>query len=190
MDYVNQFSAAVLAGGRSSRMGQDKAALAFGKQTLLTHQLQKLEALGAGDLMISGWKEPAATARLIPDETPHQGPLGGICACLRAAKYDTVLFLSVDVPLIPAETLRSLLRAHDGGVTLLTVGEKCEPLIAVYDRSVLPEAEAVLRSENRAVKRLLERVSVCGVPYTGDPDLLLNCNTPAEFAEAKKKGLL
>ena len=190
MNYVNQFSAAVLAGGRSTRMGQDKAALPLGGETLLSHQARKLLALGTDDLMISGWREPMPDTRLIPDELPHRGPLGGIHACLKAARHDAVLFLSVDVPLVPPEALRALLQAHTGGATVLTAGDQREPLIAVYDRSVLPDAEALLRSDSSAVRLLLERVPVREVTYSGDPSLLQNCNTPAEYAEAIKKGLL
>lgn len=190
MSYANQFSGAVLAGGLSTRMGQDKASLIFGKSTLLNHQIEKLRLLGVDDLMISGWREALPDTRLIPDDYPRCGPLGGIHACLRAAKHDAVLFLSVDVPLVPAEALRALLDAHSGGATVLTVDEKREPLIAVYDRSVLPDAEALLQSDCRAVRLLLDRVSVREVPYSDDPALLKNCNTPAEYAEALKKGLL
>lgn len=181
LDYVNLFSAAVLAGGRSARMGQDKAALPFGSETLLSHQIQKLRALGIADLMVSGWQAQLAGTRLVPDETPHCGPLGGIQACLRAAQHDAVLFLGVDVPLVPADALQSLMAAHIGGATVLTVGENLEPLIAVYDRAVLPEVEALLSSGQRRVRLLFERVPLQLVPYLGDPSLLRNCNTPEEY---------
>ena len=190
MNYVNCFSAAVLAGGLSTRMGQDKASLPFGGETLLSHQMQKLRALRIDDLMISGWRELLPNTRLIPDEVPRCGPLGGIHACLKAAKHDAVLFLSVDVPLVPPEALEALLQAHTGGATVLTVGDKREPLIAVYDRAVLPDVEALLQSNRRAVRFLLDRIPVHEVSFTGDPSLLQNCNTPAEYAEALKKGLL
>ena len=164
MIYVNQFSAAVLAGGLSTRMGQDKASLAFGASTLLARQVEKLRALGTEDLMISGWREPLPGTRLIPDETPRCGPLGGLQACLRAAKHEAVLFQSVDVPLVPPEALASLVRAHTGGATVLTVGLKREPLIAVYDRAVLPVADELLRCGRRAVRELLDRVPVRELP--------------------------
>ena len=179
----NHFSAAVLAGGLSSRMGRDKAALAFGGGTLLTHQAEKLKRLGTDDLMISGWREPVPDARLIPDETPHRGPLGGVQACLKAARYDAVLFLSVDVPFVPAWALRRLLDCHTGGATVLTAGEKREPLIAVYDQSVLPAVEAALASDRRSMRGLLACVPVREVPYTGEAALLLNCNTPEDYRE-------
>lgn len=162
-------------------MGQDKAALPFAGETLLSHQVRKLRALGTDDLMISGWREALPDTRLIPDETLHLGPLGGIQACLKAARHDAVLFLSVDVPLVPEDVLQRLIASHTGGATVLAAGEKLEPLIAVYDRAVLPEVEALLTSGQRRVRLLLERLPVQLVPYQGDLSLLRNCNTPEEY---------
>ena len=65
------FSAAVLAGGLSSRMGRDKAALPFGGTTLLDFQVQKLRSLGMEDIMISGTEQQIPGTRPIPDVYPH-----------------------------------------------------------------------------------------------------------------------
>ena len=80
-------SAAVLAGGKSSRMGRDKAALPFGGGTLLTYQARKLRALGVKELLLSGAAEAVPGARLVPDLLPGRGPLGGLHACLSAAAW-------------------------------------------------------------------------------------------------------
>ena len=151
MNYVNHYSAAVLAGGRSTRMGADKAGLMFRSMTLAAYQAEKFKSLGLNDLMLSGWQQEIPGARFVPDELPARGPLSGIHACLGAAEHDAVLFLSVDVPLVPVETLRALLDAHTGGVTLLTVDGAPQPLIGVYDRRLRPAAEEILMSENTAV---------------------------------------
>ena len=181
MDYVNRFSAAVLAGGRSTRMGSDKAGLLFRGMTLAAHQAEKLKALGLTDLMLSGWRQEIPGARSVPDELPARGPLGGIHACLGAAEHDAVLFLSVDVPLVPVETLRALLDAHTGGITLLSVDGAPQPLIGVYDRSLRAPAAEILGSENTAVRRLFEISQPRLVVYDGSPDLIRNCNTPADY---------
>ena len=181
MNTPNRFSAAVLAGGRSTRMGADKAALPFMGMTLAAYQAEKLKALGLTDLMLSGCRQEIPGARCVPDELPARGPLGGIHACLGAAEHDAVLFLSVDVPLVPVETLRALLDAHTGGITLLSVDGAPQPLIGVYDRSLRPTAEEILRSENTAVRRLFEQHPPRLVPYEGDIALLRNCNTPADY---------
>ena len=95
-----RFSAAVLAGGLSSRMGRDKAALPFDGTTLLDFQVGKLRALGVKDIMISGSEQKIPGARPISDVYPRKGPLSGIHACLAAAKGSAV-HRTVSVALSP-----------------------------------------------------------------------------------------
>ena len=181
MNIKNRFSAAVLAGGRSTRMGTDKAGLPFMGMTLAAYQAEKLKALGMTDLMLSGCRQEIPGARFVPDELPARGPLGGIHACLGAAAHEAVLFLSVDVPLVPVETLRTLLDAHTGGITLLSVDGAPQPLIGVYDRSLRSAAEEILRSDYTAVRRLFEKYPPRLVDYTGNPWLMRNCNMPEDY---------
>lgn len=175
------FSAAVLAGGKSSRMGRDKAALPFGGGTLLAHQAGKLRALGIADLMISGSAQTIADARPVPDVFPGCGPLSGIHACLAAAKHDAVLFLPVDVPLLPVSALQALLDAHRGGVTLLRHGARTEPLLGVYDTALAPLCEPILQSGDTTVKALLALAEVTLVEPDVPEDAFSNCNTPEEY---------
>lgn len=181
MNIENRFSAAVLAGGRSTRMGTDKAGLPFMGMTLAAYQAEKLKALGMTDLMLSGCRQEIPGARCVPDELPARGPLGGIHACLGEAAHEAVLFLSVDVPLVPVETLRTLLDAHTGGITLLSVDGAPQPLIGVYDRSLRSAAEEILRSDYTAVRRLFEKYPPRLVDYTGNPWLMRNCNMPEDY---------
>ena len=176
------FSAAVLAGGLSSRMGRDKAALPFGGTTLLDFQVQKLHSLGIEDIMISCSVQEIPGTRSIPDVYPHKGPLSGIHACLAEARGGAVLFLSVDTPLIPLEALRELLTAHEGGVTLLRHGERAEPLIGVYDAALVPLCGEILQSEHTGVWQLLNRTPVKTLPFDGDEAFFLNGNTPEDYA--------
>lgn len=181
MNYVNRFSAAVLAGGKSTRMGADKAGLTFRGMTLAAYQAEKFKALGLSDLMLSGCRQDIPGTRFVPDALPAHGPLSGIHACLGAAEHDAVLFLSVDVPLVPVETLRALLDAHTGGITLLAVDGAPQPLIGVYDRSLRAAAEEILKSSNTAVRRLFDKTPPRLVVYTGNPALMRNCNMPEDY---------
>lgn len=176
------FSAAVLAGGLSSRMGRDKAALPFGGTTLLDFQVNKLRALGIEDIMLSGSAQALPGTRSVPDVYPHKGPLGGIHACLAEARGSAVLFLGVDTPLIPLEALQALLSMHEGGVTLLRHGERMEPLMGVYDCTLAPLCEEILRTEHTGVWQLLNRTRGKTLPFDGDEALFLNGNTPEEYA--------
>lgn len=180
---VRKVSAAVLAGGFSSRMGKDKAALAFHGITMLEHQVQKLRELGIDDIMISGSVIPVTDTRYVPDIYPHLGPLSGIHACLKAAEGESVLFLGVDVPLVPTEALRSLLSGHTQGITVLRHDDKTEPLIGIYDRALAEECESILRSEKTAVKRLLDRAAVSFVLRHDEEILYTNCNTEQDYAK-------
>ena len=98
-------SGIVLAGGFSRRMGTDKAELKLGELTLLELQVRKLRQIGIADIMVSGCRKPVEGTRAIEDIYPHKGPMSGIHACLKAAKTEACLVVSVDVPLFPAEWL-------------------------------------------------------------------------------------
>ena len=178
-------SGIVLAGGFSRRMGTDKAELKLGELTLLELQVRKLRQIGIADIMVSGCRKPVEGTRAIEDIYPHKGPMSGIHACLKAAKTEACLVVSVDVPLFPAEWLEKLVQAYDGSVTMLCRGNEMEPLLAVYDTALASMAEELILSGNRSVRSLFAGSKVKRLEYTGDPDFLLNCNTPEDFEKAK-----
>ena len=166
-------------------MGTDKAELKLGELTLLELQVRKLRQIGIADIMVSGCRKPVEGTRAIEDIYPHKGPMSGIHACLKAAKTEACLVVSVDVPLFPAEWLEKLVQAYDGSVTMLCRGNEMEPLLAVYDTALASMAEELILSGNRAVRSLFAGSKVKRLEYTGDPDFLLNCNTPEDFEKAK-----
>lgn len=185
---IHHCSGAILAGGFSSRMGADKAALPFGGMTLLEWQVQKLRALGIEDIMVSGSPLAAPMARCVPDVYPHRGPLSGIHACLEAAWNENVIILAVDIPLVPASALRPLAGAHAGGVTLLCHGGFVEPLIGVYDTSLAEKASSILQMKDCSVRRLFEQTEVHRLAFQGDARLLENCNTPEAYLAVIRGG--
>lgn len=182
---IKNISAVILSGGFSSRMGTDKAELVLGGKTLLQIQIDKMKQLGIDDIMLSGYKYALEGTRTVADVYPHRGPVSGVHACLLAAKKKACLVISVDVPLIPVQTLARLIEAHRSGITVLRHGEKREPLMAVYDASLAPAAEEILMSEKTAMRKLLDMAELTEYIYEGDELLLLNCNTPEQFAEIK-----
>ena len=182
---AKEISGIVLAGGAGKRMGTDKSELTLGGKTLMEIQVQKLRQIGIEDIMISGSSASAEGTRSIQDIYPEKGPIGGVHACLKAAKNPACLVVSVDVPLVPAKVLEELVEAHEGGATVLNCDGKIEPLMAVYDTALAQRAEELIQSGERAVRRLSNNPAVKQVEYTGDADLLLNCNTPEDYEKAK-----
>ncbi len=182
-------SAIVLAGGLSSRMGSCKAELDWNGTSLIEHQVNKLKGVGIDDIIISGYSKPIKGTRFVEDKYPRKGPLSGIHTGLLAAKNSHCLVVAVDTPLIPQETLLALIQAHLGGsrsVTILSHGEKIEPLIGVYERWLSAAVEQILQGDNTSVRVLFERTGISRLEYTGDTSLLCDCNTPAEYEAASQ----
>ena len=189
--YDAAFSAVILAGGKSSRMGSCKAELPWGGKTLVEHQANKIMALGIGDIMVSGYSRPVDGTRYVPDIYPEKGPLGGIHACLCAAKKAACFVISVDAPLFAPDEMKMLMEAHLAGDSPITVAGHCgtlEPLIGVYDCGLSDAAESILQGTNTSVKRLIDKVGV-NVCEFSNGNSVRNCNTPAQYkqlcAEAK-----
>lgn len=184
---MKQVSGIVLAGGASRRMGRNKAELTLMGKTLLERQADKFRELGIRDIMLSGEKCPALPGvRVIPDEYVGKGPLGGLHACLRAARNPVCLVVSVDTPLIPAEALGQLCRVHTGGVTVLRHSGKEEPLLGVYDCCVADAIAALIESGKYAVRSLRDVVPWSYFDYLGPEEFLTNCNTPEDFKTVKR----
>ena len=191
--YDAAFSAVILAGGKSSRMGSCKAELPWGGKTLVEHQADRIMALGITDIMVSGYSRPVTGTRYVPDLYPEKGPLGGIHACLCAAKSAACFVISVDAPLFSPDGMKMLIEAHLAGDSSITVAEHCgtlEPLIGVYDSSLSDAAEEILQGTNTSVKRLLDQTGFAVCEFS-DENSVRNCNTPDEYnklyAETKEQ---
>lgn len=176
-----EVSAIVLAGGYSSRMGQNKAELDFNGVSFLQHQVNKLWAVGIEDIVVSGCPSVPDGCRFVPDVYPHRGPLSGIHAGLLAIRNTCALVLAVDTPLVPEALLEELIRAHEAGITVVSCKGETEPLIGVYDRRMAQECEELLRGERTSLRALFHRTGISTLEYRGDQNRLANCNTPEEY---------
>lgn len=183
------FAAVLLAGGRSRRMGRDKALLPLPDGRLLwQRQLAVLEALGPAELFISGPDRagfPASVTRL-DDQTPGLGPLGGISAALKAMRSPRLVVLAVDLPMMSGDFLAGLLKEGRGCVPQMADGF-FEPLAAVYPQSAFAMAEEHLQSADRSlqgfVRSLVESGEVSARPVqTTECFLFANWNRPGDVA--------
>lgn len=142
-----QATGAILTGGKSSRMGMDKALLPFGSGTLLEHAVRKMQALFSEVIIVGddlkGHRYPGV--RTIQDIRPGCGPLGGIHTALASAAYEFVFVAACDMPFWRPGLARLLLAAcvgHDGAVP--AYDGYFEPLLAAYGNTCLPIIEACL----------------------------------------------
>lgn len=139
----------VLAGGKSTRMGQDKAALQLDGRTLLEHAIEVL-GQAADEVRILGPRERYASYGMpvIEDVFPECGPLGGIHAALSHTSTRLNLIIAVDTPFLSAEFLRFMVERSLSSGAIITTPEIAgyrQPLCSVYAREFLPIAEQALK---------------------------------------------
>ena len=176
----------VLVGGRSSRMGRDKACLPF-HGVALAQYVACTVASAANQAVLVG--DPSRYAvfgyPVIPDRFPGEGPLGGILTALHHTSADWNLVVACDMPELSAEFLGRLLEAaeHSGAEALIPVGPsgRPEPLCAVYHRNVRPALETAFAAGERKVTLALAAVPTASLVM---PELepFQNVNTPEDWA--------
>jgi molybdopterin-guanine dinucleotide biosynthesis protein A len=139
----------VLAGGRSSRMGADKSLVLLNGRPLVAHALGIFGQAGLAASVAGGQPRLSAFASLVEDNRPGLGPLSGICAALASTSAQCAVFLTVDLPLLPASLVVCLLRhARITGraITLSSVNGFAQTFPAVVNRAALRMLERELES--------------------------------------------
>lgn len=184
-------SAIVLCGGRSTRMGVDKARLPFGPETLLARIVRLARDVTDDIVVVGQMSETLPGVKVVNDPVEGLGPLAGLATGLASIAHDRAVLLSCDAPLVVPALLQTLLE-HCGQA------EACVPLVdgmpmttcAVYARRILPHVEELLAAGNRSLRALLATVDVQWVGSDAlrpaDPDLLsfLDCDTPEQYHAA------
>jgi molybdenum cofactor guanylyltransferase len=179
-------SAAILAGGQSRRMGSDKSLLPYRGHTLIEHIRSQVQPL-VDELLIGGEGEKYQFLNLplIPDEQPGLGPLMGILSCLRAARHEHLLVTACDVPELPVDFLRLMLRrARICDIVMASNADdgRPEPLLAVYNRRIIPAIETILKNGGRRIIELLQHpgIQIALLPLPPE-SFYRNINTPEEY---------
>jgi molybdopterin-guanine dinucleotide biosynthesis protein A len=128
-------------------MGTDKALVEFRGQPLVENALEILRGAGLAASIAGGGAALGAFAAVVQDSEPGRGPLGGICAALSSTAVRWVVFVSVDLALLPASLVLFLLdhaRVTGRAVTLASVAGFAQTFPVVLDRAVLPTLQAEL----------------------------------------------
>lgn len=185
----------VLVGGESRRYGSPKALeevygvpLVERARRALDTRLRRVVAVGG----VTGLSE-ATAMEARPDDTPGQGPMGGLVTALRwAAELELggVFVIACDLPLLPASLVDLMLRRWSPDTDALipeSHGPRgYEPLCAIYSLRCLPVAEGLLTEGRRSLEKLLGRVRVGRIPLASieaivEPETaFLNVNTPGD----------
>ena len=197
MDSMPDVAAFILAGGKSRRMGADKAFVMLDGRSLLQRALELARGVTLDFRIVGDSTKFAAFAPVVEDVFRGCGPLGGIHAALRASSAELNLILAVDVPFASRALLQYLIqraRSSPGAsVTVARTGGGWQPLCAVYRRQFADAAERALQQGRYKIDALFVGASTLVIEEEElqaarfSPTMFRNLNTPAELAEASER---
>lgn len=189
-----QVTAFILAGGKSSRMGRDKASLKLNGRMLLTIMLDLAQS-AAQQVRVCGSRERFG-ADAVEDVFPNCGPLGGIHAALASSESEWNLVLAVDLPFVTPEFLNFLVAEAQRSQAVVTVpitDGRYQPLCAVYRREFGGIAESSLRRGWNKIDPLFAETTVRKIEdaelnkLAFDARMFDNLNTPEDFDRAQQR---
>jgi molybdenum cofactor guanylyltransferase len=192
-------SAVLLAGGKSRRMGLDKATVNFRGEPMWLRQIECLRQTGVEEILISARSDPAwrpVGTTFVADTPPSRGPLSGLAAALAAMRGSHLLVLAVDMPLMKPFVLKRMSENIGPGRGLLpTIAAQAEPLAAIYPRESLPIVLQMLTTDSFVMRRLAENLTAAGllavfqVPET-DVEFYRSLNNPADLQSFSRQHVL
>jgi molybdopterin-guanine dinucleotide biosynthesis protein A len=183
---------AIQAGGKSSRMGQDKSFVLFNGRPLIEVVLDSVRGLGEETLLVTN--KPADYAHLglpmVGDIYPDHGPLGGIHTAIHHAAYPHTLVVACDMPWLNRDLLAYMVGLRRTADIIVPRWDKFpEPLHAIYSKACLPPIEHNLAAQQLKITGFFGRVSVRFVdrpeiePFDPDGRSFANVNTPDDLRD-------
>ena len=189
-----RIAGAVIAGGRSSRMGEEKAFAMLGGQPLLAHVIGRIAAQ-TEEVFINANGDPARFdgfgRAVIPDlNNGIATPLAGLQACLQfaaAGHFDAVVTVPSDAPFVPRDLVRRL-ADRSARAAIARSGGQDHFLTGLWSVGLRPELDRAIAQDGLArVKDWARRCQAVTVEWPVDPhDPFFNVNTPEDLAEARR----
>ncbi|HMF56354.1 MAG TPA: molybdenum cofactor guanylyltransferase [Pyrinomonadaceae bacterium] len=186
----------ILVGGRSSRMGRDKAALVLAEQSFVERIQSALAEITVRTSLVGARESYTQGLRNVPDVFTEWGALGGLHAALAGCEADWAAVVACDLPFVTAELFRRLatLRARWDAVVPIQEDGRQQPLCALYSTEICrPRAEELIRLGERRPRPLLDAVRTRRVAFNELEDLrgaklfFMNINTPEDYEQAKRR---
>ncbi len=187
-DFIDDVTGVLLAGGKSRRMGYDKAYIEIDGQPLLTRSLDLLCRCFA-TVLIAGDRQDLVRPNIpaIPDIYPGSA-LGGIYTGLQSARTGWIFVAPCDMPFPDARILKLMINQRVGYDAVVPRTPKgYEPVFALYHKNCLPHMEALLQQHQYRILDFYQRIKIHYLDWQQMPDgwerALLNINTPEQLEE-------
>jgi molybdopterin-guanine dinucleotide biosynthesis protein A len=186
-------TAVLLAGGESRRMGSGKAVIIFRGQPLWQRQVTLLRTFGPEKIFVSARNAPSwlpPETELLLDMPPSRGPLSGLTRALERMQTSHLIVLAVDMPFMTREQMAMLWSLATIGCGVLPmIGQRAEPLAAIYPREAGSDFCAALGGNDFSLQELVRKLAAAGkvqtfsVPERDEP-LYRSVNEPGDFQGA------
>lgn len=159
---MEQFGISILAGGKSSRMGEDKGLMTLFGQSMVSYVIEEVKQLNSDIRIISNNTNYNQFGFDVQkDLYPNKGPLGGICTALQHSEFDKNLILSCDIPYAKAELFHFVLKNSDGYDVCIPADEfRIHPLMGVYHKSCLRHLESQLKLDQLKILKAIEGLNL------------------------------
>ena len=184
----------LLMGGKSSRMGQDKAYLDYDGISFWKQITDELKKCGETYLSVNSTSNiPDTNHAIIFDEYEDIGPMGGIYSSLNALEEPLIFFAPCDIPTITAEFIQAVIDEYEDGYDGIIVASKTGkyyPTIGVYSKKILEHMRTQMEHKNYRLMNLIESANV---KVVSEEEIkvnsfeLTNLNTPEEYEERKRQ---
>ena len=194
MDGTTSIGAVVLAGGRSARMGTDKALIDFCGRRMIDHVVERLGGLTDRVVVVTKRRDDLGPLRavVIEDDEPFAGPLPALIAGLRVTGETRNVVVACDMPFLNPDLLQGLAATLEDDIDAVVpvTADGAQPLHAAYGDCAIENLLAATAAGERSLKGSLERLRVRWFPEEAwkplDPDgrSFLNVNTPDELQTA------
>ncbi|WP_160724479.1 molybdenum cofactor guanylyltransferase [Bacillus sp. USDA818B3_A] len=189
-------AAIILAGGKSSRMGTNKALLKINEKPNIERTIDKLKLLFDDIILVTNDSEQYESlgVRIVPDQYPGMGPLAGVHAGLTASEYDVNFVVACDMPFVSGELAEVLIsNALHYDAVVPVINGKQHPLFAMFQKQTAAKVEQSIQAGQLRMKQLLDELNVL---YLTERELgaytpielekvFYNMNYPEEYEEAK-----
>lgn len=193
---ISNCTAAILCGGKSSRMGFDKALMTLGGESLLKRCYEGLEQLFEQVVLVSNSREKLTSGgeflsqSIVVDHYQNKGPIGGICTVLEETAAPYIFVMACDMP---KPNLNLILRMYreiqDAQIVLCEHSGGVEPLFAFYHRSCLPVFKQQIEENQLQIRRKFDQLKLKKF-FLEDENLIsgfVNLNTKKELEEWKSQ---
>ncbi|HIP47634.1 MAG TPA: molybdenum cofactor guanylyltransferase [Lutibacter sp.] len=180
---MKSISGAIIAGGKSTRMGVDKATIKLNQETFLQKAVTLISHFSDEIFISSNTNFSNIDIPIVKDFYKNIGPIAGLYSILKVIPTQKVLLIPVDTPLLTKDVIQYLLANYDKKkqISICKTDDGLQMLVGIFDKSILPLLKDQINKEDYKLSNLLEKASIQIINVEKFKDQFVNINTQADL---------